>query len=378
MSAEQDGGNGVTQAFVREHGDEVTDDRDRSDREATGRDIRSDRGAQTHRRRSGHSHALGLQEGVTVDTSRQHTGFRSIPALATGRPFGQFFSMDEPTAAYAPPVSQLFSLGKDRPENSAGTDYAALGIGRDDIPALVAMVTDPRLNQSADPQECWAPVHAWRALGELRAVEAIDPLIQLRFELSDDDYIANELPRVMERIGRAAIPSLTDALARPGNVFARASMADAIGRIGATDPEVRDECAAILARQLENFEQQHRALNGLLVSALLDVEAVEHAPVMERALTSGHVDDMIAGDWEDVRIELGLLDARITPKLSMFERLSGRSFEDAVLEAMDRRRAEATSVQEPSAPEHGRSKRERAKEKKKRKLAKAARRRNRR
>lgn len=304
--------------------------------------------------------------------------FRSIPALAARRPFGQFVSMNEPTVPYAPPVSQLLSLGENWLENAAGTDYAALGIGYEAIPALIAMATDPRLNQSVDAPEHWAPVHAWRALAQLRAVEAIDPLIQLRFALKDDDYAGNEIPRVIEQIGRAAIPSLAEALAGPGDVFARASMAEAIARIGATDPEVRDECAAIVARQLEDFERQDPTFNGLLVSALLDVQAVEHAPVMERAMASGHVDETVAGDWEDVQVELGLLDARTTPKMSMLESLSGRSFDEAVLDGVGHRGVESTSLEETAVPEYGRSKRERAKQKRKRKLAKAARRRNRR
>lgn len=37
-----------------------------------------------------------------------------------------------------------------------------------------------------DSLEVWAPVHAWRALGQLRATEAIEPLITLFHDVEDE------------------------------------------------------------------------------------------------------------------------------------------------------------------------------------------------
>ncbi|MEL6938387.1 MAG: hypothetical protein AAFO84_04260 [Cyanobacteria bacterium J06598_1] len=49
-----------------------------------------------------------------------------------------------------------------------------------DIPALIQMVTDEELNwASGESTEVWAPTHAWRALGQLRAKSAVDTLIGL-------------------------------------------------------------------------------------------------------------------------------------------------------------------------------------------------------
>ena len=74
------------------------------------------------------------------------------------------------------------------------------------------MAIDPELNQAvAESLEVWAPVHAWRTLGLLRAEEAIEPLLTLlsRIDEADDDWVGEELPEVYEKIGPAAIPALT-------------------------------------------------------------------------------------------------------------------------------------------------------------------------
>jgi hypothetical protein len=78
-------------------------------------------------------------------------------------------------------------------------------------------------------------------------------------------------------------------------------------------PERRDEVVAVLSKQLEDFAHQTAALNGILVADLAELDAKEAAPVMEAAFAAGAVDLTVVGDWEDVQVHLGLLEARITP-----------------------------------------------------------------
>jgi hypothetical protein len=70
---------------------------------------------------------------------------------------------------------------------------------------------------------------------------------------------------------------------------------------------------AALGRQLEAFARQSSAFNTVLVGGLVELEAIEAAPVMEQAFAAEKVDVWFHGDWEDVQIELGLLDQRTTP-----------------------------------------------------------------
>jgi hypothetical protein len=80
---------------------------------------------------------------------------------------------------YAEAVSRLLTVGDCRGMRR-WPDYLALGIGPEHVPDLVRMIQDDELSQ-ADPQslEVWAPVHAWRTLGQLRAETAIEPLMGL-------------------------------------------------------------------------------------------------------------------------------------------------------------------------------------------------------
>ncbi len=45
--------------------------------------------------------------------------------------------------AYPAPLDRLHALGLDETEQPAGVDYRALGIGPDDVPALIRIATDP-------------------------------------------------------------------------------------------------------------------------------------------------------------------------------------------------------------------------------------------
>ncbi|MDE3088600.1 MAG: hypothetical protein KGJ80_04360, partial [Chloroflexota bacterium] len=79
-------------------------------------------------------------------------------------------------------------------------------------------------------------------------------------------------------------------------------------------PDSRAECVAAITRQLERFTDNDPALNGFLLSDLLDLGAVEAAPVIERAFAAKKVDASIAGDWEDAQIEFGLKKERTVPR----------------------------------------------------------------
>ena len=116
-------------------------------------------------------------------------------------------------------------------------------------------------------------------------------------------------------IGPEAIPALARYLSRPSRgLWPRVTAANSIEQIGASDPSAREECVAVLSRQLQRFAQNDPALNGFLVSYLMNFRAVEATPLIERAFAAGRVDPTIAGDWGDVQVEMGLKEARENPR----------------------------------------------------------------
>jgi hypothetical protein len=217
--------------------------------------------------------------------------------------------------SYAPPVKPLLSLGE--PSRNVELDYTAMGLSLLDVPALIRMATDQQLHDG--PQKnpvVWAPVHAWRALAQLRAEEAIAPLVKL-FARADDDideWVSNDLPQALAQFGAVALGPLTAYLAEGRNGdWSRIAAAEAIGRVGENHPATRADCIARLNAQLEHFASQSETLNAFLMSPLWDLSAVEAMPVIERAFASGRVDESVQGDVEDVQIQFGLKTKREHP-----------------------------------------------------------------
>ena len=220
-------------------------------------------------------------------------------------------------ASYQSPVDQLFTLGQPK-RHGTSVDYEKLGIGREHVTELIRMATDEALNSGpSDSKLVWAPVHAWWALAQLRAEEAIGPLLSLlpRINNNQDDWVGEDVPRVLAGIGPVTIEPVTTYLAdTTHDDWSRVAAAKALGLVGQSYPETRTECITRLTAQLERFTEQSDTLNAFLVSPLLDLRAVEAAPVMERAFASGPMDEMVQGDWEDVQIELGLKTKRTHPR----------------------------------------------------------------
>jgi len=220
--------------------------------------------------------------------------------------------------SYPPPVDKLLTLGDARNSIAHWPNYLALGLGPEHIPDLIRMATDEKLNMAdSNSLQVWAPIHAWRALGQLRAESAVEPLLGLLHRIDDDqdDWVGEEIPEVMGMIGPAAIPALEAYLADSSHgLWARVAASASLSEIGLRHPSSRAECVAALTRQLERYEENDEVINADVIAALIKLKAVEAAPVMERAFAARRVDNSVSGDWEDVQIEMGLRQTRETPQ----------------------------------------------------------------
>jgi hypothetical protein len=223
--------------------------------------------------------------------------------------------MTETKQPYPEPVSRLLELGDVR-EEKEWRDYRALGLSEQDVPELSRMLLDEELAWAdSEGVEVWAGLHAWRALAQLKAESAVPALIELlgRADL-EDDWASNELPLVFAEMGPAALEPLRTFLADTSqDRWPRILAGESLVKLGQRYPELRAEVVAALGGQLAGFAHQEQSFNGLLISNLVDLQAVEAAPVMEQAFAAGKVDLLIQGDWEDIQIRLGLLDERLTP-----------------------------------------------------------------
>lgn len=207
---------------------------------------------------------------------------------------------------YSEPVNRLLTYGDPRKKHTWPDYVADLTLGSEHIPDLIHMVRDFELNHAgAETTEVWAPLHAWRALGQLKAEAAIDPLLE-QFE-ADWEWASGEMPKVFGLIGSPAIPALKTYLAdKARDMYARVTAADCLAAIGNQHPETRTECVEAITQQLEQFNKNSPEFNAFLVSTLIDLKATEAAPLIERVFASKRITHDIAGDWGDVQVALGL------------------------------------------------------------------------
>ena len=215
-------------------------------------------------------------------------------------------------------MEKLLSYGDPRDMGAEWPNYLELGFSREHFPELLRMLKDDdQLFAMSDSLEVWAPVHAWRTLGQLHAFEAVDTLIGLLKQIgtTDDDWLLEELPDVFGLIGPQALPVLAAYLeTRAHGDLSRSCASGGIVKIGQVSPEHRADCVRIITAQLRQYGQNSAELNGLLICDLAELHAIESIEVIRGAFRERRVEIAIPGDLEDVEIELGLRRQRSTPQ----------------------------------------------------------------
>jgi len=226
--------------------------------------------------------------------------------------------------AYPPPLDRLLQAGNARDTLSwhvGQVDYPAeLGLTAEHVPQLIAIAqswTDEEA-WSDDEQGMaqWAPVHAWRSLGQLRAAQAVAPLVDMLnlLEEQGDDWGQDEFPHVFGLIGEDAFEPLDRFLRDDANgVYARVCAAHGLERIAALHPEMRAPCVAALHDVLEGYGDLDPSLNAFLVDHLVELGATDSAELIERAYADDRVEESIAGVWGEVRRNLGVEGMGLAP-----------------------------------------------------------------
>jgi hypothetical protein len=262
------------------------------------------------------------------------------------------------------PLAPLVALGATDVYAQEWPDYVSwLHLTEANVPDLLRIVLETSWeNRDWDHEpDAWAPIHAWRAIGQLRSQAAIQPLIELLDRYPDNELIWNEIPYVYALLGVLAIPPLTKYVAEhPQKVGSSYTAITALSQLGQYYPEARPLMTAFLRDRIIKAQENHPAINGYLVRALMDMRDEESVPAVREAFEESLVDESITGEWNDVLVAFGLADAQDADLLSS----DGPS---------PRRSAPSTAHTHSGVP----TQRESKKEKNKRKQAKKAQKANR-
>ncbi len=213
-------------------------------------------------------------------------------------------------SSYSPPVSELLKLGRNDLDKDTKLDYAQFGIGPEHVPELIRLMRDEDQWVSKDVPEIYAYIHAWRALGQLRAEAAIEPLLDLLDEQDHaewNDWVSEDVPDILGMIGPAALAPTVARLnqRQPGQESAN-EIATALTKIAVHHPELRTEVIGHLVRVLQTGLRPDPTLNGFVISDLMELKAVEALPAIEAAYGLDLVDESIVGSFADVKYDLGV------------------------------------------------------------------------
>ncbi|RUT05041.1 hypothetical protein DSM106972_038620 [Dulcicalothrix desertica PCC 7102] len=208
---------------------------------------------------------------------------------------------------YKPPVDKLLTYADCSKLKELPNYIEEFGFGKEHIPDLIRLATDKNLYETHfDSLEVWAPVHAWRALGQLRAKEAIEPLITLFHDI-EDDWTNFDLPKSFGLIGEPAIPALTEYINDDSREdYQRFAATSCFFYIAVNYPKLRKICVSILTRKLELYKVNEKEFNAILVEELIKLKAVESASIIKKAFSARKVDTLLMGNWDDAQVGLGL------------------------------------------------------------------------
>ena len=132
-------------------------------------------------------------------------------------------------------VRLLVASGKNL---SSQAQAQILALGEQAIPQLLAVLTSPTLANQNDPGEGWAPLHAARLLGELRALSAIESLLDVLYDSDPVEYLYSALIDALAAMGPPALELLLAAQARfekPGEMNPIPTI---LCKLGVPDPRI--------------------------------------------------------------------------------------------------------------------------------------------
>lgn len=148
-------------------------------------------------------------------------------------------------SSFTSPLDRLFTFGDaEFGFRNEKPDYVGqLRLTQDHVPGLIEIVRMWEKEDGLPEGDAGAaPIHAWRALGQLRAIEAVEPLLAMQNRLDEerDDWYLGEFAEVFGLIGPAAIHALAAYLADDINgEFPRISAADGLFQIAKKRPIAR-------------------------------------------------------------------------------------------------------------------------------------------
>jgi len=224
--------------------------------------------------------------------------------------------LDQLTSGYSEPVKKLFEIGPGY-INKEWLKVEDYGLTNVHIPELLELACNADLQIfPTEPSISWAPIHAWRALSQLDAVDCTYSLLNL-LEKFDDTYdIAyEEIPRVIAKFSQPDFKSLQKILADPSkDLWTRVAVTSTLRSFVAEDTRHNSDITELLESELIKYRENDVTLNSLIIGVLIDIKALGSLPLITKVHNDGYFDIQMSGDLEEIEISMGVREKRSTPK----------------------------------------------------------------
>jgi hypothetical protein len=165
----------------------------------------------------------------------------------------------------------------------------------------------------------------------------------LAVQESDDwnDWMTEDVPRVLGMIGPAVIPAAAARLVQSrGLEHAPTYFASALTEVAKQHPVSRDDVLSRLTSFLEAAAENDPSVNAFVISDLIDLKAADAWPVIEKAFVAGQLDESIVGGLADVKWHLGLGPEPPRSAAWRMARSSGFTANDRAQQRAKKRKAE--------------------------------------
>lgn len=168
------------------------------------------------------------------------------------------------------PVEQLRTT---REKLSSELRTQILALGREAVPALLAILDDEDLGASDSAAEGWPPIHAVSLLAELRAPEAIRPMLEILAGASWEEILHSRLVVRLPDFGAAVVEPALEILANAEEPSARHSLCCVLSKVGVHDDRIFDSLCDLF--------DDDEALGAMCFADYGDDEAL---PILEGAI----------------------------------------------------------------------------------------------
>ena len=247
-------------------------------------------------------------------------------------------------------VRALLKAGEHVPD---GLRDRILGAGAAAVPGLIDILADHDLLPCDAPGEGWAPIHAAEHLIELRAEEAIEPMLDLLAELDSMETLHSILLEGLRSFSELALEPALRSYQRTDDREYQSTLALILSELAVSDPRVFD----VLVEQLERDPD-------LIAGALAEYGDPAALPHLARALDQARIGDSGNPFGNQHIIELGAAVEEFGGSLTASQRAKHelviaerRRFRSQIDEALDARDAGPTgsSARTPKKRKVGRN-----------------------